>query len=477
MSLWNLSLVQFTDGAGRPASSTAKFFRSGTTQRVTVYKDAACTSAHPLDVKSDSLGRMPAVYFKPDGVALLAEIQTGGMKVRALDGIDPGSPASDQSPSLMALPHAAKTGNVINITLEDFGTFVEVATVTGAVIPVGLPRVSLIDNGRIVGVRNKGLGTIALRPTGSDLVNAAKGFVLPANASVLLRSTGAGFATFALTPPPPKRWSAKTRQQKTPPLSPVAGDTYLAPADAIGTWAPNKIYVANGGGEWTGYLPDVGDQVALADEIVQAGTGTGLVKLPLLLTWTGEAWIAEALLAKAYADDSIDAKIAPVAARVTTLETIAAKPVLRVLSSGVSGTASLAVQGGVQPTAGQWTRNKLTSTVGDIAGASVANDIITLPKGRYLARCRRKATGAIAVAVGFRAVSGAGFGYGIPLTLAASADGIAEADVPVTVTGESETFELVSIFSGTVGALTTGVASAITGVDEIYADVTIERLG
>ena len=115
--------------------------------------------------------------------------------------------------------------------------------------------------------------------------------------------------------------------------------------------------------------------------------------------------------------------------------------------------------------------------VGEIAGASVANDIITLPKGRYLARCRRKATGAIAVAVGFRAVSGAGFGYGIPLTLAASADGIAEADVPVTVSGESETFELVSIFSGTVGALTTGVAAAITGVDEIYADVTIERLG
>lgn len=477
MSLFALSLQQFTDGAGRPASSVVRFYRSGTTQPVAVFKDPGFTSPHPVDIRSDSLGSIPPIHMKPDGIKLRAEITTNGTKTRALDDIDPGLETTDVTPSAMSLPNNPLTGAGITIAVDDFGTFVQIATATGEAIPVGMPRVTDVPDGRIVGVRNKGLGVAVLRPTSPDLIDNAKSIVIPANASVLVRATGASFESFAATPLPARRWLAKSRQLKAPPASSTAGDTYLAAADASGLWVPNKIYMANGSGGWSGYLPEVGDQVAVADETVQAGSGADLVKLPLLLTWTGEAWVPEYILAKAYANDAIAALIKPVDDRVKVLEDKAANPLMRVLSGGVSGTTSLAAQGGVQPTAGQWTRAKLTSNVGLITGASMANNIVTLPKGKYLVTARRKAKGAISVAVGFRSVSGSGSAVGMPVKLGTDTEGIAELNrAIVTVTAESETFELVFILAGTIDTLSTGVAAAITGVDEIYAEATIEKI-
>lgn len=476
MTLWALSLHQFNSIDGRPAASIVRFYRSGTTQPATVYRDPGFESPHPVEIRTDSLGRIPPVYLKPDGIRLRAEISTVGSKARALDGIDPGVTA-DVPTSLMSLPHNPKTGVAITIGADDFGTFVQIPTTTGEVIPIGLPRVADVANGKIVGVQNRGAGIAVLRASGTDLIDTAKSILIPANGRVLVRSTGASFESFAPTSPPPRRWLAKTRQLKTGPLSAVAGDTYLAPADASGVWAPNKIYVADGSGGWTPYLPDVGDQVAVADETVQAGSGADTVRLPLLMTWTGEAWVPEYMLAKAYADDSIDAKIKPVGDRVTALENRVANPVMRLLSGGASGTASLAVQGGVQPTAGQWTRAKVTSTIGLITGASVGNDTVTLPKGKYLVTARRKVKGAISAIVAFRAVSAAGFVSGMPVKLGTDQEGVAELNQGlVTVEAESATYELVFLLSGTVDTLTTGVAAAIGGVDEVYAEASIEKI-
>lgn len=476
MTLWSHSLAQFVDVDGMPAPTTVRFYRQGSTQRVTVYKDPACESPHPIDVKSDSSGRLPVIYLKPDGLLLRAEFETGNYRAKSIEAIDPGSPPAPPSSDAMSLPAVTKTGSIPAIVADDFGRFVEIATQTGAAIPVALPKATSIANGRILGVRNRGFGSIVLRANGSDLIDTRKGVVIPANGSLLLRATGAAFETFALTPPQPRRWAAKSRALKVPPSSPVAGDTYLAPDESVGGWVTDRIYVANGAGEWVGATPEVGDQVAIADETVQAGSGTGTVKLPLLLTFTGTGWLPESSLARAMADDSLTAQLAPLTARVVALETAAGDEVLRVVSGGLSGVSSLSVQGDVQPVSNAWTRATITSSTGAIAGAAVQDHKITLPKGKYTARCRRKASGQIKAAVGFRNTGGSVFAHGMPITLEASQEGIAECEIAFTVAAQSDVFELVFLLSGTVGALSTGVAAAIPGVSEIYAEATIERL-
>ena len=478
MTVWDKSLTQFTGLDGKPALTTVKFFVNGTTAPATVYKDELFQSPHPADCKTDSLGRIPIVHLKPNGVKLRADFHTGSYKVRSIDGIDPGSPASTADTTPFLLPSKAKTGSAIAIAADDFGNFLEVTTATGAVIPVGLPKATTITNGQLVGLKNNGNGTLVLRASGVDLLDSGKSVIVGPYASIMVRATGASFETFAGTAPQPKSFTAKTRQTKTPPGSSTAGDTYLAPDDASGGWAPTKIYEANGSNGWTAYSPAIGDRCTITDETVQAGTGTGIVALPLVLTWTGTKWVAEHALAKAYSDDSVAASLKPITDRLTALETSTdvVDQVVRIISGGSSGTASLAVQGGVQPTANTWTRSTLTTTTGAIVGASISGNLITVPKGKYVASCRRKATGQISVAVGLRNTSGSIFGYGMPIKLDTNQEGVCEAEVPFEVTAATDTFELVFILSGTVGALSTGVAAAISGVDEIYGEVTIEKL-
>ena len=134
MSLFAQSLQQFTDGAGRPASSVVRFYRSGTTPPVAVFKDPGFTSPHPVDIRSDSLGSIPPIHMKPDGIKLRAEITTNGTKTRALDDIDPGLETTDVTPSAMSLPNNPLTGAGITIAVDDFGTFVQITTTTGEAI-------------------------------------------------------------------------------------------------------------------------------------------------------------------------------------------------------------------------------------------------------------------------------------------------------------------------------------------------------
>lgn len=481
--LWDKSLVPYTDHTtGKPVPSTIVFYYQGTTDEAVVYKDPDYTAIHASPIRTDYAGRIPEVHLKPEGRKLRADITTANWKTKSLSGIDPQDhETADAATTAPMLPAATKSGIAVSITDADFGTFVGVPTASGNVVPVQLPSPTSIPNGSLLGIQNAGDGLIPVRTIGSALIDEGKAVLLGPRQSLVVRATGGTYETFGKTSPPKAKFVVKNRTTTTPPTSGVtAGDAYLAPTGATGGWSPDSIYEANGGGGWIRTTPEIGDTCAVIAETVSATSDTATITRPMILTWSGTKWVDDAAFASLVAENLVDAALTPLTARVTAVEAKIAtgEQQYRVTSQVASGVSSLVAQGSVQPVADSWTRILLTTTTGGITltdgSASTANNLVSLPKGKYRIRATRKAKGQIDAVVGWRSTSTATFLRGMPRRADTSINIVCELDDVFEVTGTSEQFELLVLLHGTVGALSLGDASAITGLEEVYAEAVIE---
>lgn len=479
MTLWIHSNTQWTGLDARPARTVITFYKSGTSEKATVFKDPDYNAPHAYEIITDALGRAPAIYLKPGSGKLRADYQTGSYRVRSIDGIDTGD-VTVADANTLKLPASAVTTTTPTLTADDFGTFQVINAASGAVVPVILPDPINITNGLLVGIENSGAGLLSIRSAGVGLIDGIKAVIVPARTSLLVRANGGGYKTFAISKPKPTQWAVKSRTISTPPVTAVAGDTYIAPSTATGLWAPTKVYEANGAGGWIATQPVAGDEAAVLDETVTVGAGVSLTTSPAHVTFSGAEWISDHARTVTYVTDYVAAQLAPVAARVTVLEAGSGAKRDRFFLArcrAPNGTSSLAAQGGVQPTAGTWTTNKLTEMSQDgLTTVTLTSDTITLPAGSYVVRARRVVKGQINAAVGFRNTSGTIFIRGMPRVIEVNDNELVEVVENINVTVASDTFQMVFLLSGTVGPLSLGDAAALPGEAEMFAEVIIETL-
>lgn len=544
MTAFSQSLLQQSDGNGQPLIGwSVKFFQSGTNTGVTVWKDIACTSAHAIPVKADGQGRLPAIYYKKNGIKLRAEITFPDGRTKTIDDIDPGTAdgvvSEEEDPRLTSVSH---TGLTVTLTSTDIGKLHSIPTSLGSSTAVLLPRASTLKDGQIIGLMNAGAGTVIYRTQGTDLLNDRASLLLTEQDEVVLvRCSGAGFERLAQTQKARTRYVCLDNTVSTPPVAPAAGVTYLAPSSTTGTvWAPNTIYQADGVGGWISHAPVVGDEAIITSK---TQTITGGIQVPTRLLWTGSQWVDQSgfasqnrfvvqsattavpptgspvgtmYLAPAGASgvwtpgniytsdgangwvshtpvigDEVITRDATTTVGTTTIPTryfyyngawldesvfnskASALHVRGEFSSGTGSNSAYSLASAA-PAVSVWTQVILNTTLlNSISGASIAANVVTLPKGNYRVRAKHKAKGAISMRLRFVSTSTITEIKGLSQLLLASTAGVVDLEGQISVAAASEAFQLLFILSGTAAASTLGDAASISGESEVYGELFI----
>ena len=247
------------------------------------------------------------------------------------------------------------------------------------------------------------------------------------------------------------RFVVQSATVSVPPTGSPIGTQYLAPAGSTGVWTANSVYTSDGAGGWKRHQPVLGDEVTVRDATETLGNG---VVAPVRMLYAGSSWVKQSALS---------GKVAS----------------LHVRGEYASGTSSASAYtlGAGAPTVGVYTPTQLNTTVNNtIIGASITNNVLTLPVGNYRVKGRQVFHGAIAARLKFVSTTTVTALKSMPLLIPASTSDIIDFEDRIAVTATTESFQLMFILSGTSTALTLGEAAAIAGEPEVYSELMIEAL-
>lgn len=511
-----------------------RVYRGDTTELLTVYKDSAFETRHADPMQADAWGRLPEFYIEPDGKPYRLEIHYPHPygTVKTYHGVaDEPNTAAAKPYHAPALPLQELTKASVELKPADFGTVVHVKG-TGTQTPVVLPNASAVEAGAVIAIRNAGdAGVLRIQAQSIDLIDDKSTLVLTnADEIVGLAATGKGYVTLFRSAPRSGVQTVLTRGETTLPATAPAGATYLAPINADAPYAADSIYIADGLGGYTERRPQSGDMAIVLDEddgsqikrfgsttetstslsisntlglfrsmpvsgpgipsgatitevventsvtLSDAATATATNKeyvfgfagpeLPAILIYTAKGWVA--------LTDYLAGLVASAAESIFAAVQRDQSQTMTVRAEFADATTSKVAFGGENPTANAWTDDVLNTEVDNsIENASLENNRVTLPRGRYNIRAYRTFFESGKTAIRFR--SDLKTVTGPTVILDTGIQGQALIDQTCDLTAQSE-FVLQFHVQGSVTDTTLGDVNGRGGEPEIYAQVVITKL-
>lgn len=450
MSLINLPFQQLIGSDGRPLSGAELFIYADddSDTLITIYSDPALEARRQQPVRSDQGGFFPAIYMAP-GSAYRVRLVTPDGRVRGAVGLVAPLVSDDASAIAYASPTFApdeRSGVSVQISAADFGRAISLLA-NGYVMATVLPALSDVREGALIALINAGTNQIVVSCTGFDLIEGRRSITLAAGETVIVRASSDGFGILVKYGGRPVRLSVLNRQEAVPPSAPAPGSRYLAPTNATGGWSPNIIYEADGSFEWIAINPSVGMEVCVLNE-TETINGRAL---PLILLWNGSAWISRLPPEKA------DPALASV------------HPTMVVAHAYDAGVAPHTI------TTASWQGidvNTLASN--SIDGASLENNQVILPEGKYRIRFKHVLHGSGASRLRLASQSTSVAIYSMPVTVAANTGSIFSGEDVIEVGEDGDAFEL-QAFVAVTAATVLGIPA--NNGPELYGEIVIERIG
>jgi hypothetical protein len=450
-----------TDDDDNPlAGGYYRFYAGGTTTPKAVYADAALSVSLGTTVNLNSAGEP----VTGSNVQTMIYLNTGTYRVRLYDSgnniiLDQdGIPGSEEEAEVSTtgipiIPVDSKTG-AYSVVVGDRGNLLNCDPTGGSFI-VTLPSAVTVGDNFIVGFRHNGSANqVSIVSINSQVIRGPKNVT---SYALVNPGDSAWFIADG------SDWVVASRSQKAPalyrvldsiaapPASPVAGAMYRIDGTPTGAWstlgfADEDIVEADGNGSWIRHTPESGWIIFDAD--VQE-----------FLKFTDGQW--GPLL------------VPPDPSNLKTLIVQDQK------SSGTPGGT---------PTTDAWTTAVLnTSVVNTITDSSLSSNIITLPAGRYRARCSKTFYHTGISQIRFKTSDDDSIvvrGETVKIGHTTSNDYAAATGALCHCVGEFEISEstdfilqyYVDEFSVSIGTSSMGAPASIASTAEVYATVIIEDL-